>query len=407
MDPAAPQHSAAAAPRSVWPTIAGFAATRVMGNLFVRFPYVFANRISKGLGVDVDALTLALGARELGGLVAPQAGRWVDRGHVARVIVVGGLLAGLSCVAAATSWFPLFVVVMVVGGAAKISVDLAQNAWIGHNVPLGERGRVIGVVEMTWAGAFLVGVPVLGWAVERYGWKAAFVVTGPLLALVAVGTGSRLREPDWEVTDDDDVLPGYQEYAATLHPTISANPARLKRAVWAFCFLQPMAQMLIFAVNGDWFVTHLGLSTAALATVTALLGVAELVGTVITVGITDRVGPLRCGMWGMAATVPPLIGIMFVGHDVVLAVGLMLLMDVAIEFAFVAVLPVVSELDVDNRGKAVGQVFVLIMVARAIGSAIAGFVYVEGGFGASLTVSAVACAGASLSMWWCRRGAVG
>ncbi|MEI2652730.1 MAG: MFS transporter [Microthrixaceae bacterium] len=147
-------------------------------------------------------------------------------------------------------------------------------------------------------------------------------------------------------------------------------------------------------------VTELNLSTGRLGAVTTLLGVAELIGTIITVWVTDRFGSVRCGMWGMAIAVPPLLGIMAVGTNVVGAVGLMLVMDVAIELAFVAVLPLVSELDVNNRGKAVSHVFVLIMVARAIGSAVSGRIYETGGFNASIAVAATACAGATIALWW-------
>lgn len=380
---------------SVWPTIAGFAATRLLGNLFVRFPYVFIDQIARGLGVEVRTLTFVFGARELGGLVSPQAGRWVDRGHTGRVVAFGGLLAGLSCLAAATSWFPLFVVVMILGGAAKVSVDLAQNAWVGHEVPLTARGRVIGVIEATWAGAFLAGVPALGWAVDRWGWQAAFVVTGPLLALLAMGSGARLR--DHAHTDDEPDVVAHHDV------TIDARPDRVTTAVWVFCFMQPMAQMLIFAVYATWFRNELHLSNSKISVITALLGVAELVGTVVTVLTTDRLGPIRCGMWGMALTIAPMLGVVVVGSSAAPAAALLIAMAMAIEFAFVSVLPVVSELDVANRGKAVARVFVLIMVSRALGSAIAGTVYDLGGFDAALVAAAVAAGAASGALWWSRR----
>ena len=46
MDSGAPTSSGAPeTTQSIWPTVVGFAATRMMGNLFVRFPYVFINQI--------------------------------------------------------------------------------------------------------------------------------------------------------------------------------------------------------------------------------------------------------------------------------------------------------------------------------------------------------------------------
>lgn len=395
---------------SPWPVIAGFAATRFAGNLFVRFPYVFITQIAKGLGVDVRDLTFVFGARELGGLIAPLTGRLVDRGHITRVVGAGGVIAGLSCVAASTTHFGLFVIVMVIGGAAKISIDLAQNAWIGHHVPLERRGRVIGVIEMTWAGAFLVGIPLLAFIIDSHGWRAAFVVTGPAMALAAIVSARQLHRTAAPVIGESalspDDVPVLRDPPATSDhsPARGKARSRLRTGVWVFCFLQPMAQMLIFAVNGDWFAQSLELSTWALGIATLMLGIAELVGTIITVWLTDRVGPVRCGMWGMALAVPPLAAIALVGTNAVVAIGLMFLMDVAIEFAFVAVLPIVSELDVDNRGKALSHVFVLIMVARAIGSGIAGIIYTAGGFNASIVAACLACLGAAAAMAWGRTG---
>lgn len=403
----APPDSGALDPAVEQRVVGRFLVTRLVGNLFIRFPYVFINQISRGLGVDVTTLTLVFGVRELGGLAAPLAGRWVDRGHAGRAIVWCGVAAGTACAIAAAAPFWAFVVLMVVGGAAKISVDLAQNAWVGHHVHLARRGRVIGLIETTWAGAFLVGVPALGWVIDRWGWRAAFYATGPLVALTAVAAGRRL--PDTPVSPDPPSSPhsprsGDVEPPQAAFPVArAADPVRLRRAVWAFCVLQPGAQMLIFAVNGDWFSTELGMSTRTLGLVTALLGVAELGGTGLAITLTDRFGSLRCGMWGILLTAPPLLGILAVGDHVVAAVALMLAMCVGVEFAFVTVLPMVPELDVERRGRAVGQVFVMMMVARAVSSWTAGIIYDLGGFTTSILAASSACLAGGAVLWWARR----
>jgi len=398
--PAPTLPSADRQPGHVWPAIFGFAITRLLGNLFIRFPYVFITQISRGLGVQVETLTLILGARELGGLVAPLTGRWVDRGHTARVIVAGGVIAGTACMAAATTNVAAFVVIMVIGGAAKISIDLAQNAWLGHNVAIHTRGRVLWVVEATWALAFLAGVPAIAWLINLFGWRAGFIVTGPLLVVAAIVSGLRLREGEDVVANDGPGLIDIIEPDAS--PTTLRRPShRLKPAVWIFCAMQPLAQMLIFAVNGDWFSESLDLTVTAVGTATLLLGAAELIGAVITVWFTDRYGSIRCGMWGMGLAIPPLLAITVVGHNAAAAIALLFVMDIAIEFGFVAVLPVFSELDPANRGKAVSQVFVIMMVTRAVGSGAAGFIYSMGGFSASVVAASIACAGAVAALGWC------
>lgn len=398
MGTVAPPDSAALDRRVERGVVGRFLLVRLLGNLFIRFPYVFINQIARGLGVEITTLTFVFGVRELGGLAAPLAGRWVDRGHAGRVIAACGLVAGTACAVAAAAPFWLFVVLMVLGGASKISIDLAQNAWVGHHVDLRRRGKVIGLIETTWAGAFLLGVPLLGWGISRWGWEVAFYATGPLLALTAVVAGRRLPEtPGSERSGDE------EPRQAVSHVARGADLMRLRRAVWAFCVLQPGAQMLIFAVNGDWFSTELGMSTTTLGVVTALLGVAELGGTGLAIALTDRFGSLRCGMWGILLTAPPLLGIIAVGDNVVAAVALMLAMCIGVEFAFVTVLPMVPELDVERRGRAVGHVFVMMMVARAISSWTAGVIYDLGGFTMSILVASGCCVAGGAVLWWARR----
>lgn len=398
--------------RAVWGTVAGFALTRLLGNLFVRAPYVFINQISKGLGVSVDTMTFALGFRELGGLAAPVAGRWVDWGHGVRVLAFSGLLAGLSCLAASTSWFWLFVVVMIVGGMAKNWIDLAQNAWVGHRVPVTKRARVVGLIETTWAGSYLIGIPVLGWSVNQWGWRAAFVVTGPLLALVAIGSAARLRgAADLHIDATHEVEPhvaphGEPALVEAPHRGLESfgNPSRMKRAIWAFCILQPFGQMMVFAVNGDWFVEQLGMTTGGLATATALLGVAELLGTLVVMAFADRLGPIRVATAALCVAVVPLVALALTEPSLWWGVGLLLVMDFGVEIAYVSVLPVVSELDVANRGKAVGQVLVLVMVSRAISSAVAGIVYTTVGFEAAVAAAAMATALGAAALAWAQFG---
>lgn len=405
----------AAPQRNPWPTVIGFALTRLLGNLIVRAPYVFITQLSKGLGVSVDTMTLVLGIRELGGLGAPIAGRLVDRGRGVAVIIGGGVAAGVACLLAASSWFPLFVVAMFVAGLAKNWVDLSQNAWVGHEVPISKRARVIGLIETTWAGSFLLGVPVLGWAVNQWGWRAAFVLTGPLFTLLAIGSGLRLQarndalaRADHDPAEPAIVSPPHADSTdhAGAHRTLEAlgNPKRLKPAIWIYFAMQPFAQMLVFAVNGDWFVEHLGMTTGGLSTATAVLGVSELIGTLFVMGFADRLGPLRVGATALLASAFPLVALTLVEPTIFWGVAMLVVMDFCVELSFVSVLPVVTELNIKNRGKAVSQAFMLMMVARAISSAIAGIVYTTAGFDTTLLISAAVAVIGGLALVWAQLG---
>lgn len=388
-------------------TVAAFGGVRFLAQLYLRFPYVFLTSISRGLGVDLETLTLVLGLRELSGVASPAVGAVVDRGHLRRTLLVAGVVAGTACAAAAVGGPWWFAATMVVGGLAKVSIDLAQNAWMGHALPLDRRSRLIGWVEASWAMSFLLGVPVLAWCIDTWGWRAAFWVTGPALALASVLTTTGRSAPT-----EVGLLPGAPDHRDGTDPHDGADPHDGTRvevvhraaprhrvpqawAVMVFVFTQPMAQMLVFAVNGDWFATGLGLSTTEIGTVAVALGVAELLGTLATVALAVRLGQARCGTWALALTVPALLLLPFVADRTVAGVVTMFVFTATLEFSFVSVLPLITELDPERRGRAMSRAMVVITVARAAGSPIAGWIYVHGGIGSiGVCAAAVSALGA-------------
>ncbi|NLA34805.1 MAG: MFS transporter, partial [Actinobacteria bacterium] len=259
---------------------------------------------------------------------------------------------------------------------------------------------------------------VLGWAVAHWGWRAAFLLTGPLFTLLAIGSGVRLhaRNEDLAAHEHDPADPdlaspthadstGHGGHGAA-HRTLETlgNPKRLKPAIWIYFVMQPFAQMLVFAVNGDWFVEHLDMTTGGLSTATALLGVAELVGTLCVMGFADRLGPVRVGAAALIATAFPLVALTLVEPTIFWGVALLIVMDFCVELSFVSVLPVVTELNIKNRGKAVSQVFMLMMVARAVSSAVAGLIYTNVGFDTTLLLSAGVAVIGGLALVWAQLG---
>jgi MFS family permease len=62
-------------------------------------------------------------------------------------------------------------VALLLAGAGKIIVDPAMQAYLGDRVAYSRRGLVIALVEFGWSGAFLLGVPLVGWVVARAGYN--------------------------------------------------------------------------------------------------------------------------------------------------------------------------------------------------------------------------------------------
>lgn len=365
---------ALAQPRLRW-TLGTILANRGIANAFIRFPYVLITPLTVGLGISLSTATALLGIRELGGLLAPLAGRQADRGHERSTMVACGLLtAAGSAFATLGSNVVIFCVMMTIGGAAKIGSDSAQSAWVGHRVPFSRRGRVLGLTELSWGGAFLVGVPACAWLTDGFGWQAPYIILGGALALASLAT--RIVAPPDEVIAVEDQRTGRW------------MPPRASIGLFAYAFLQPFAQMMVFAVAGDWFVTAFGLSLSGLGTGALLIGLGEIVGTLATVWAADHFGKKRSTVAGLVPVIPALLVLGWVGGNQVLGVGLIVLAAIGFEFSFVAALPLFTEIDPTARASAVSATFATATFSRAISSALAGIIYVWGGIAANGVVAA-------------------
>jgi len=381
--------------------LGAFLITRTAGNAFVRFPYVYSTAIAAGLDIRLAAFTAVLGVRELVGLATPALGRLADRGHLARLVGIGAVLAGLACALAPFGSPWTFAVIFAFGGFAKLGIDLAQNSWISHQFVGARRGQVVGVIETSWALAFILVVPLLGLGIERWGWQAAFLLCGPVLA-VAGGTAGRMvaRHEDRLALVTEQTPPSGPDAPHPHAPT----PATRRRTlgVLTFVVMQPFAQMLVFAVAGDWFASGLGLSVGQISRVTIGLGLAELFGTTLTIALAKRVHPLAGGAAAMLFCALALAAIAVRPDAAATGLALLLLADVALEFAFVAVLPVIGDLQGAARGKAFGRAFALMTASRAVASVVAGAIYALGGMPAITVIAVAACVVAAVSSWLAR-----
>jgi DHA1 family inner membrane transport protein len=98
--------------------------------------------------------------------------------------VAGLVLAGLGTLGATAIAFALY-------GLSKVLYDPSLYAYLGDSIPYGTRGRAIGLVELSWSAAWLIGVPAAGFLIEGFGWRAPWLVLSVLgiLSLVLTHVG--------------------------------------------------------------------------------------------------------------------------------------------------------------------------------------------------------------------------
>ena len=139
-------------------TLARFAA-----NAVYRYAPPFIATIARGLDVDIADIGVALAIAEASGLASPLVGRLVDR-IPRRVAMTGGMfgMAAGAVVAGASPGVVWFAVGLLVLALTKIVFDVGLIAWTADHVPYERRGRVVGVIETSWALGLLIGVSALG-----------------------------------------------------------------------------------------------------------------------------------------------------------------------------------------------------------------------------------------------------
>jgi MFS family permease len=242
------------------------------------------------------------------GLGAPFSAALMERFGVRRVMLVAlcVIATGASLTTLiATPWQLDLLWGVVVGSATgAVSVPLAAtvaNRWFDKR-----RGLVTGLLTASNASGQLVFLPSLAWLASTYGWRAAS------LAVSSVAIGIVLPIVALVVRDRPQSI-GLQPYGAvedTPAPPRSVQPFRpaidgLKLGLRSRNFWLLSASFFVCGASTNGLIgTHMipaahdhGMSEVAGATLLAIIGVFDMVGTVASGWLTDRMDPRVLLFW--------------------------------------------------------------------------------------------------------------
>lgn len=350
-------------------------AQRFIGNVGIRFAYTFLPAIARGTGLSIESVSRILGGRDLMALVSPGIGRAADRSGTGRVLTVASAVtaAGLLLSVLGPTGF---LVGALVFGVGKIGFDVTMNAWIADEVAYERRGKVSGLIELSWAGAALIGLPICGLLITQFGWRAPFLVLGLLSLPLAFG----LNRADAD---------GHAESGPRKRPRITGQVLLALGAVFG---LTASSQLLMVG-HGLWLEDGYGFDAAEVGFAIVSVGIIEAIASLASSSVADRLGK----RWSMAAGSSLLlfctIGLALEPvPSLPIGLGLLAGAFLGFEFAFVSSLPLISELDPEARAEMIGITLGASTVVRAIGSVVGAWLYVRHGFGTLMTVSAGAAA---------------
>lgn len=312
------------------------AAARTVVNTVHRMVYPFLPRMARGLGVELETMALIVTARSALGLVGPLFGSLGDRiGRKAAMI--SGLLVLAAAMLLVTLWptYPALFAALVIASAAKLIYDPAMHAFVGDRVHYTQRGLAIAITELSWSGAFLIGVPIVGWLIARTDhWYAPL----PLLAVLSVLAAVLL----WVMLPAERVHPGERPSLVQGLRIVIQHRAAL--AGLSISLLISSGNELISIVFGAWMEEAFALEVAALGAAAAVIGVAELGGEGLVGGFSDRLGKRRSVAVGIALNAAACLLLPALGFALGGALVGLFVLYITFEFALVSTLPIMTEL---------------------------------------------------------------
>jgi predicted MFS family arabinose efflux permease len=216
----------------------------------------------------------------------------------------------------------------------------------------------MGLTEAAWALAFLVGMPLVGWAIAGGGWNAPF----PWLAGLGGVFGLALC---WLLPSGRANAGPQPRLLQVLRKTLGHRAALAGLVVG---FLISMAAQVISIVYGAWLEQAFGLQVTALGATAIAIGVAELGGEGLVAGLADRVGKRRAiaigtGLNGLAALALPL-----TGRSLAAAMVVLFLFYLSFEFALVSSLTLATELTPSSRATLMSTAVASMEFSHAFGT---------------------------------------
>lgn len=361
----------------------GFAVVTVgkwLSNVAFRLVFPFLPRIASGLGVSLSTMGTALAVRELAGLTNPALGRAADRRGHGRAMITG--LVGLSLALllhGISTGVVVFTVGLILLSLTKSLFDVAAAAWVGDAVPFQVRGRAIGMLETSWALAFVIGMPIAALLIRAGTWRLPFLITaGACLVMATVAASILSTEQAQRRTDDDSRLRDIWT------PVVAA-------AASTFVFLG-IGHSMILVTFSSWLEDTHGVSIGELGLTAFVIGTAELLGSAGTAAFGDRIGLQRSLVVGLAVSSGASL-LLLVG-DVALwtALATMAVYFVVVEYTVVALLSLFSEIAPEARGAAMGVAFAGFSIGHAIGAVLGTQIYERIGMTENLIGMAIAMA---------------
>lgn len=283
--------------------LTGLASSAALG-----LPGALLQPLSKEFGWGVDQISSALAVRfALFGLMGPFSAILMERFGLRKVVVtaLGLVTAGSLLALGMTQFWHLVLLWGVMLGVGSGMTALVLSAVVSNRWFETRRGLVVGLLTASSATGQLIFLPVGAWLVENFGWRMAVVPVLVACGLVAIAVFFLMRNRPADV--------GLAPFGAT-QPAGVATPMPIGFAT-PFRILREASGSLVFwLLAGSFFIcglstngliqTHFislcgdaGLGPVPAASVLAMMGAFDLIGTILSGWLSDRYDNRKLLFW--------------------------------------------------------------------------------------------------------------
>ena len=379
--------------------IVGFSTLiRLFINTARRFAYPFAPALSRGMGVSLTAVTSMIAVNQITGLFglvfAPLGDKWGYR--LMMMAGVAALAIGMFC----GGLFPYYGTVLLalfLAGLGKTVFDPALQAFVGSRVSYDRRGMAIGICETAWAGASLLGIPVVGIFIARFGWQSPFFLLGAIGIIGVIGLYVLIPVNGQAPTST-------QKTSIYINAIRQLIRQRTPLGAMGVAFLLNAGNDNLFVVYGAWLEKQFNLGIVALGIATTVIGVAELLGEFITAFVGDRIGLPRLIAMGMILSAVCYVALPLVGMSLTLALSALFFVFLFFELTIVTSISLCTELLPEARATMMAGFLASAGLGRVVGAFIGGPVWIMGGIHATGFVSAAITGFALVFLMWGLKG---
>ena len=348
--------------------ISAFVFVRLAYNTMYRMIYPFLSYFAKGMGVDLRTISYAITVRSLMGLISPFFASVADsRGRKTGMLIGTILFTGAMCLIVLWPTFTAFFIALSLSFIGYLIFVPSLQAYLGDQVPYEKRGRVLGITEFAWSISAIVGLPLVGLIIARYGWLAPF----PLLALLGALAFIILA---WMLPKDPTPQEGNSGFWVNLRKVFSYPPAI---AALVMAALYTAANETITLVYGVWVEQTFALSIASLGATALAIGVVEFGGEVLVTTFTDKIGKRKALALGIIGNCLAGLALLIFGRWLVGAMVGLFLFYLTFEFTMVSGIPLMTEILPSARATMMAAHLALIALGRSIGDLLAPSLYTQ------------------------------